>query len=647
MAVQIARVTYLLALGEERLRDPNRPQLAVPVYLGDALQWNVQGFLAERDVLIDVPEGPVLHFPYGVTRSPADFDTAIELMLQSSDLGSDPRSFGAALGRRLPDLDAFARDTLCATYDSLHALRAAGRNHIWGFVARNLVRPVWLSSPPQRADVVIGNPPWLAYRFMSAAAQRRFRDESQRLSVWAGRQRRHPPRPLGLLLCSLLRALSETKRANCLRHALCRHEPGVSSRAFVPGYSSDTALVRRGHPCWCASPDAWALGDDVQPLFPVPSCVLFARLVGDESSLPETIRQASGELPRRNATETEAEPHLTWRDAPWPAVGDHDAAGSPYRAAFRQGATLVPRFLCFVESASAGPLGGSLEAPQVASRRSRQEKAPWKDLEPLRGNVERRFLRPVYLGESVVPFRVLQPPLAVIPWEPESERLLDAAAAARAGYPHLASWMARAEEVWDVHRSSDRLSFSERIDYHRGLASQFPPPSLRVVYGASGTKPVAAILRDSAAVIEHALYWASVTNLDEAHYLSAVLNSEALRAEVEDRQARGQWGPRHFDKLLADAIPEFDPATPLHTSLAAAGRRAEAVAAAVPLKEGVYFVTARRQVARPLPRTAWQGRSLGWSRICFPSQRPEHEPSELTKISDFSLPYNAYAWFRK
>ena len=73
VAVQIARVTYLLALGEERLRDPNRPQLAVPVYLGDALQWNVQGFLAERDVLIDVPEGPVLHFPYGVTRSPADF----------------------------------------------------------------------------------------------------------------------------------------------------------------------------------------------------------------------------------------------------------------------------------------------------------------------------------------------------------------------------------------------------------------------------------------------------------------------------------------------------------------------------------------------------------------------------------------------
>ena len=595
VAVQIARVTYLLALGEERLRDPSRPELAIPVYLGDALQWNVQGFLAERDVLIEVPDGPVLHFPLAVTRSPADFDAVIELMLRLSDRGFESVSFDAALGRRLPDVDAFARDTLRATYDSLHALRTAGRNHIWGFVARNLVRPVWLSSDEQRADVVIGNPPWLSYRFMSTSAQQRFRDESQRLSVWqGGNVATHQD-----LSAYFFARCSELYLKPNARIAFVMPYAAMSRRQFQ-GFRSGVFRRESGQELYVRYADAWALGDDVQPLFPVPSCVLFARLVDDESSLPETIRQASGELPRRNATVTEADDHLVWRDAPWPAVGDDDATGSPYREAFRQGATLVPRFLCFVESAPAGPLGGSLDAPQVASRRSRQEKAPWKDLEPLRGNVERRFLRPVYLGESVVPFRVLSPPLAVIPWEPESERLLDATAAARAGYPHLASWMARAEEVWGVHRSSDRLSFSERIDYHRGLASQFPPPTLRVVYAASGSKPVAAILRDSAAVIEHALYWTDVASLDEAQYLSATLNSEALRAEVEDRQARGQWGPRHFDKLLADAISEFDPANPLQTSLAAAGRRAEAVAATVPLKEGAYFITARRQIREAL-----------------------------------------------
>ena len=611
VAVQIARVTYLLALGEERLRHPNRPQLAIPVYLGDALQWNVQGFLAERDVLIEVPDGPVLHFPFGVTRSPAVFDAVIELMLQSSDLGSEPQGFDAALGRRLPDLNAFARDVLRETYGSLHALRTAGRNHIWGFVARNLVRPVWLSSPPQRADVVIGNPPWLAYRFMSAAAQRRFRDESQRLSVWqGGNVATHQDLSAYFFArCCELYLKPNAQIAFVMPYAAMsrRQFQGFRSGVFI-GYGAGptrTSLLV----CFT---DAWALGDDVQPLFPVPSCVLFARLVGDESSLPATIRQASGELPRRNATETEAEPHLTWRDAPWPAVGDHDAAGSPYRAAFRQGATLVPRFLCLVESAPAGPLGGSLDAPQVASRRSRQEKTPWKDLEPLRGNVESRFLRPVYLGESVTPFRLLQPPLAVIPWDPQSERLLDAAAAARAGYLHLAAWMMRAEHVWDAHRSSDRLSFGEQLDYYGKLTSQLPPPSLRVVYSKSGTLMAAAIVTDSTALIDQQLYWAAVQSRAEAHYLVAVLTSETDRRRVAPLQARGQWGARHFDtRMWTLPIAEFDAADPIHAALTAAGSRAEAVAATAPLKEGAYFVTARRQIREALAEDGVAGEING------------------------------------
>ena len=69
VAVIVARVTYLLALGEARLRD--RPALAIPIYLGDALQWNTQSFMAEREVLIAVPDGPTLLFPFAVTREPA------------------------------------------------------------------------------------------------------------------------------------------------------------------------------------------------------------------------------------------------------------------------------------------------------------------------------------------------------------------------------------------------------------------------------------------------------------------------------------------------------------------------------------------------------------------------------------------------
>ena len=346
--------------------------------------------------------------------------------------------------------------------------------------------------------------------------------------------------------------------------------------------------------------EAWAFDDDVQPLFPVPSCVLFADS-GAAGELPPNVRRASGQLPRRDATPDEAERCLNWRDAPWPEMGDDGAAVSPYQRKFRQGATLVPRFLCFVEPAAAGPLGGAAQAPLVVSRRSRLEKAPWKDLDSLTGNLERQFLRPVYLGESVAPFRLLEPPLGVIPYDTNLDGLLDATSAGLAGYAHLADWMSKAEQLWNEHRRSDRLSFGARTDYHRGLRSQFPVPPLRVLYSASGTLMAAAVLTDPEPVIEHKLYWAAVRSLSEARYLIAVLNSEAARRRVATLQSRGQWGARDFDKVMWTLpIKEFDSDDPLHTALATAGHRAETVAAQVPLKEGVYFVTARRQIRRAL-----------------------------------------------
>ena len=338
----------------------------------------------------------------------------------------------------------------------------------------------------------------------------------------------------------------------------------------------------------------------MQPLFPVPSCVLFAR-GGKVGDLPSTVRRASGELPRRDATPAEADRWLAWRETSWPDAGA-GAAASPYQDKFRQGATLVPRFLCLVEPVAAGPLGGASQSPLVASRRSRQEKAPWKDpWTRSRATSNASFLRPVYLGESVAPFRLLDPPLGVIPWDPKLEGLLDAASAGLVGFPHLASWMSQAEQLWEKHRSSDRLSFARQLDYYGKLRVQFPVPPLRVVYCTSGTHMAAGIVTDRNAVIDTKLYWAPVRDISEAHYLVAVLTSEATRRRFAPLQSRGQWGARDFHKVMWTLpIAEFDPANPLHTALATAGHHAQTIAAQVPLKESTYFITARRQIRRAL-----------------------------------------------
>lgn len=601
VAVQIARVTYLLALGEQRLRD--RPPLTVPVYMGDSLQWNTSGFLTAREVEIEVPDGPPpLGFPFRVAQDPVLFDSVISQMLGLSEQDAPPEALEGWL-RRDWGLDEGDVNKLLGTYERLRELKRAGRNHIWGFVARNLVRPAWLSRDAERADVVIGNPPWLAYRYMSSAMQAEFSKACRARGLWAGGK------------VATHQDLSAYFFARCAELylrlggliAFVMPYAAMSRRQFE-GFRKGQFIAhggRRG----AAGPqvvrfcEAWAFPDDVQPLFPVPSCVLFGQLAaaGGGGAFPSTVLAASGILPRRDATPEEAEKALTWQAEPWPAVSE-DEGGSPYRQAFKQGATIVPRMLCVVEPVPVGRLGANPAAPLVESRRTRQEKRPWKTLPPLRGNVEAEFLRPLYLGESVAPFRLLEPVLAVIPWDKHTGQLLDAGLAQRAGHLHLGRWLAQAERLWQQHGRGG-MSFLEQVDYYGKLSAQLPAAPLRVVYSKAGTLPAAALLRDVTAIVDHKLYWAAVGNEAEGRYLLANLNSETVRARVAHLQSRGQWGARDFDKVMFKLpIPQFDAANRLHRELAEAAERAEQVAASVPLKAGEHFVRARQRI-----RAALQG----------------------------------------
>jgi hypothetical protein len=156
------------------------------------------------------------------------------------------------------------------------------------------------------------------------------------------------------------------------------------------------------------------------------------------------------------------------------------------------------------------------------------------------------------------------------------------------------------ESVWVAYGKRSSESLVPRLDYFGQLSAQMPPPPIRVVYGASGTLPAAAILRDPRAVVEHKLYW-TATGEDEARYLEAILNSETARSRVAGRQSRGQWGARDFDKLMLDLpIPKFDPSAPLHAELVAAAIRAESIAAALPLPGGPGFIRARYVVRQAL-----------------------------------------------
>lgn len=586
VAVLFARVAYLLALGEERLRSREHA-IALPVYLGDSLQWNTRAMFAHLDIVIRVPDGPDLYFPEALAEDPARFDETVRVMMDLGEQDVSEEAFGAWLSREAIVDDADA-DILVSTFGHLRQLFRSGLGGIWGYVARNLSRPLWLSSGGRRVHVIIGNPPWLPYRSMSATVKETFQRECRKRKIWQGSR------------LATHQDMSAYYFARCAELYL---ERGGMVAFVMPYGALNRAQFSRLRSGRFASAevrfvDAWAFDETVQPLFPIPACVLFAERTR-AGMLPAEITVYSGQLPRRDATEAEACRSLKRRIARWPGSSPATER-SPYAKSFRQGATMVPRRLCLAIPVETGRLGGNRAMPLVESCPGRLEKQPWHQLQPLRHPVEAEFLRPLYLGESVAPFRVLGSALAVVPWDAERGELLDAALATQRGLPGLALWLEAAERLWREN-TRGKLSLLKRWNYLEALEKQFPPAPIRVVYAKSGQSLAAAIIEDRRAVIDHKLYWASFHGYAEALYVTGLLNSEEVRMRIADLQSKGRWGARDVDKLVFElSIPRFDARNPVHQAIMRAALEAERIAGAVVLAAGINFVQARRAVRAAL-----------------------------------------------
>ena len=140
----------------------------------------------------------------------------------------------------------------------------------------------------------------------------------------------------------------------------------------------------------------------------------------------------------------------------------------------------------------------------------------------------------------------------------------------------------------------------------------------RTPYTKAGTRLSAAVVDDPEIVIDHMAYWAPIRRVEEARYLRAVINSEAVLQKVAPMQPRGSVGRRHFDKLVWELpIRDYDAENGLHCEIATAGAEAERIAAALNLPSG-NFQRKRRAVRDALTAdgVAWRGGSRGWSGGC-------------------------------
>lgn len=593
VAVTLARVTWLLALGD--LIQDRPTTLSVPVFMGDSMQWNLRPLGDTAEILVEVPGGPPLRIPAGLASDHQLFEQALDELNRGLETLAEPEIIRDAMvrsGAQGPDAELLA-----TTFAQLKQLYLDGRNGIWTFVLRNLLRPVWLSHPDHRVDVLIGNPPWIVYRHLSAVMKDRLRDALQSYNLWVGGNlATHQD------MCALFWARGAERY---LREggslALVLPYAVLNAPVFARMRDGGMTGVR------VAITNGWGL-ERVWPIFGAQSgssttstCVLFG--VRDQTGGPPAeIDRWVGELPRRDASEAEAAQALHHMRTMWPRPRTLIAA-SPYRKRFRQGASLSPRRFFLIEQVAVGRLQSRRDTPRVRGRIGNLDKKPWITVQPPEGPVERAFLRPVALGESIAPYRILRLANGLIPME--DGKVLTADSAAALGHRGLAAWLRDSEGKWNEHSNKTeagdpRMSLSNRVDAMGMLRSQAIIAPIRILYSKAGTRLSACWLEDEA-IVDTKAYWSAANSLEEAAYVAAIINAEVVLDRVKDLQPVGQRDRRDFDNLVWTLpIPEYDPNEMLHSDIAAAALHAAEVAARVELPEHVHFTTKRKLIRRAL-----------------------------------------------
>ena len=579
VATHLARAAWVIA-ARPAIEKTRVTAVTVPIYLGDSLQLRYQSrdLFAANNVTIGVgdDENTELIFPVSLVNHAESFDQLMVDVAEYIESGEDPK---LAMGD-VPLTDSES-ETLSTTIDKLVELHAMGRDHIWAYYTRNLVRPITLAR--NKVDVIVGNPPWINYNQTTDVLRDELVNQSRNVyGIWAGgRYATHQDvaslfyaRSVDLYLRDggLIGMVMPHSALQAGQHTKWRTGEWKSRGGARTLYVNFQA--RR----------AWDL-ERLEPnnFFPVPSSVVFAKRIGEEGkarALAGTVRQWVGATGSGNVRRVDIE------------ITDTSAGiTSPYSKHARQGAVLVPRVLFFVneiENPATTHVGGTIT---TIPRRGALDKEPWKslDLQSLHSRtIEADHVFNAHLGETVVPYATLNPLKVVLPinldtGEVEKDDSISHGVQPSSLMRNMQRRWRDVDMIWDENKSSaNSLRLLDQLDYYGKLSSQTDwhddkgDRPIRVVYAASGT-PTATIVHEDNSIVDYTLFWLACRTIDEAYYLTTVINSDELYEQLKPLMPKGQFGARHVQKhLWRLPIPEFDGGDSLHVSIAGAGRQAAA-----------------------------------------------------------------------
>lgn len=585
LAVSLAKTTWVVTLTSE-ISEASGP-ITIPVHHADSLfaitPVSATLPLPDEDVAIEVKlDNAQITLPQELLRPQYSnlFDRIVDW---AYDEARDAQDNGA--GRNFSDNDvttfldsqeeglpANLRQSLIAAVrglvNGMVQLAVAGRNGIWAFILRNTYRPALLGG---QFNGLVSNPPWLA---MSRVADNPYKE------ILTNRAELYGLRPDGPSFLHLELATIH------LLHAVDRYlKQGAAIACLVPGtvfngHHHEPFRRRR----FLSSPRP--IGLDLLEIWQVASGTFKypgAAVIALKSEIEEMQNGTPiGALATKDGLDEAVFSICELGEARTAWVlqrGDEPIFADGMGVLPQQGADLMPRKAVCVELRGDSGSEHRVGTPRTRTRWAFAIKKA-KELRTARfsGQVAPRFVHRMAHSENLLPFLLGDhcPPIAI----PATRRdggswQIHCTSEIRCmGYLQTAR---RFEIINTKLRNVGRGKvLQERIDERGKLTrQQFGSAGHLVIAGAGGKHICAACLSVTDAmdlVIDQTLYWKVFAEADEAWFVVAMLNSQAMTEAVMPFNPRGNFGERHIHTLPYRLMPAFDPTNEEHLRTAELAR---------------------------------------------------------------------------